>query len=140
MLRQTESQALSAATFWLIASFLVILVFDKNIAILALLFLAFGDGFAAIVGKHYGKTPLAGGKTVEGTLAFAITCLFIAFFFTDLPFEIRVAGVISAAIAELLPMVTSDNLRIPIISGSIMQLMVLLYRGPGLEGFESILV
>ncbi|MBL7996165.1 hypothetical protein JNM05_12400 [bacterium] len=123
MLRNTESFHYSGATYLLISSFLVILVFHKEIAILCLLFLIFGDGFAAIIGKTFGRTRLF-NKTLEGTLAFLIMAVGIGFFFNYIPISIRLTGALTAALIELLPMRTSDNLRIPIISGSIMELML----------------
>jgi len=124
MLRDTESFHYSGATYLLISSFLVILVFHKEIAILCLLFLIFGDGLAAIVGKTFGRTRIF-NKTLEGSLAFTIAAVGIGFFFSYIPFTIRLTGAFVAAIVELLPMRTSDNLRIPIISGSIMELMLI---------------
>lgn len=126
LLRDTESFHYSGATYLLISSFLVILVFHKEIAILCLLFLIFGDGFAAIIGKKFGKTRVF-SKTLEGTLAFLIISVVAGFFFDQIPFFIRLAGAFVAATVELLPMRTSDNLRIPIVSGSVMELMLITY-------------
>ena len=126
MLRDTESFHYSGATYLLISSFLVILVFHKEIAILCLLFLTLGDGAAAIIGKSFGRTKLF-SKTLEGTLAFTVVSVGVGFFFGQIPFYIRVAGAVVAAIVELLPMRTSDNLRIPIVSGSVMELLLISY-------------
>lgn len=122
MLRLDESRHASGATYLLLSSFLVILIFHKDIAILCLLFLVFGDGTAAIVGKKYGRVRMF-GKTLEGTLAFAIVSIAVSFFFIHIPFNIRLTGALTAAVIELLPMRTSDNLRIPIISGSLMEVL-----------------
>ncbi len=141
MLRDGESDHYSAATYLLISSLLVIMVFHKDIAILCLLFLIFGDGAAAIIGKKFGRTKLF-GKSLEGTLAFLIVCLGIGFFFSHISFSIRIAGALSAALVELLPLRTSDNLRIPILSGSVMELMyaAMLGRTPADESGTDILV
>jgi dolichol kinase len=122
MLRLDESRHASGATYLLLSSFLVILIFHKDIAILCLLFLVFGDGVAAIVGKKFGRVHVF-GKTLEGTLAFAIASIVVSFFFIHIPFSIRLTGALTAAVIELLPMRTSDNLRIPIISGSLMEVL-----------------
>jgi dolichol kinase len=126
MLRDTESFHYSGATYLLISSFLVILVFHKEIAILCLFFLTLGDGVAAIIGKSFGRTKIF-NKTLEGTLAFTIVSVGVGFFFSQIPFYIRFSGTIVAAIVELLPMRTSDNLRIPIVSGSVMELLLIGY-------------
>jgi len=122
MLREEEAQSYSGATFLLISSFLVVLLFHRDVAILCLLFLIFGDGMAAIVGKRFGRTRIF-NKTLEGTLAFAVTAVTIGFFFTQVPFSIRLTGALVAAVVELLPIRTSDNLRIPILSGSVMEIL-----------------
>ena len=122
MLRTEEASSYSGATFLLISSFLVVLIFHKDVAILCLLFLIFGDGMAAIIGKKFGRTRIF-GKTLEGTLAFAITALGVGFFFLQVPFSIRLIGALTAALVELLPIRTSDNLRIPILSGSVMEIL-----------------
>lgn len=122
MLRDEEKTGYSGATYLLISSFLVIMIFHKPIAILCLLFLVFGDGLAAVVGKKFGRTRLF-GKTIEGSLAFAAVSVAVGFVFPGVPFLIRLAGALTAAVVEILPMQTSDNLRIPIISGSIMEIL-----------------
>lgn len=122
LLRDEEKTGYSGATYLLISSFLVIMIFHKEIAILCLLFLVFGDGFAAVIGKKFGRTRLF-GKTIEGSLAFAVVSIAVSFVFPYVPFAIRLTGALIAALVEILPMQTSDNLRIPIISGSIMEIM-----------------
>ncbi len=122
MLRGHESKGTSGATYLLLAAFLCILIFHKDIAILCLFFLIFGDGVAALVGKRVGRVRLF-GKSLEGTLAFAATGVLISLWFSHIPFTIRLTGAIGAALIELLPMRTSDNLRVPIISGSLMEVM-----------------
>jgi dolichol kinase len=123
MLRRGETDHYSAATYLLISSFLVIIVFHKEIAVLCLLYLIFGDGAAAIVGMKFGRTRIF-DKSLEGTLGFLIVCIAVGFLFPDIPFSVRLTGSVTAAAVELLPMRTSDNLRIPIMSGSIMELML----------------
>lgn len=122
LLRDEEKTGYSGATYLLIASFLVIMIFHKEIAILCLLFLVFGDGFAAVIGKKFGRTRIF-GKTMEGSLAFAAVSVAVSFVFPHVPFTIRLTGALVAALVEILPMHTSDNLRIPIISGSIMEIL-----------------
>lgn len=141
MLRKHESSGLSAATFLLISSFLVIMAFHRDIAVLTLLYLIVGDGLAAIVGRRYGRRPVL-GKTIEGSLAFAVSGVFVALLFPLIPWWIRLAGVFTATISELLPMRASDNLRVPIISGSVMELLFLahLRSQPAMPSGEHLFV
>ena len=77
---------------------------------------------SSIIGKSFGRTKLF-NKSLEGTLAFLIVCTVIGFFFAYIPLSIRLAGAFTAALVELLPLRASDNLRIPIMSGSVMEVM-----------------
>ncbi len=122
MLRSEEAERTSGATYLLISSFLVILAFHRDIAVLCLLYLIFGDGIAALVGRRFGTHRIF-DKTLEGSLAFLVTCVLISVLLPAVPFWIRLIGAILAAGVELIPMRASDNLRIPIISGSVMELL-----------------
>lgn len=92
----------------------------------ALLYLAFGDGVAALVGKSIGRIPiplLARRKTVEGTLACFAVCA-AAGFAAGLPAPALWAGAAVAAGVEFLPVPVDDNLWIPVLSGLVVFLLV----------------
>ena len=112
----------------LIASLIAFLAFPRDIAVLALSFLAVGDPLATIVGKQIGKSKLL-GKTLEGDLACFISCLAIGFVFyyvgLSVPLLTILAGAISATIVEAMPLPVNDNLTIPILAGAVMTVMQL---------------
>ncbi len=92
----------------------------------ALLFLAFGDGMAALAGKAFGKTPipfLARRKTLEGTLACFAVCAG-AGFAVGLPAPALWVGALVAAVVEFLPVPIDDNLWLPVLSGLAVFLLV----------------
>jgi dolichol kinase len=64
---------LTGASYVMLASLVVVAFFPKLIAVTALAVLMVSDCCAALIGKHYGKTPLVGEKTWEGTLAFLVS-------------------------------------------------------------------
>ncbi len=128
LLRSAESESYSAATYLLISSFLAVWIFHKEIAILTLLYLIFGDGMAAIVGKKFGRIRIY-HKTLEGMMAFLVACFIVGFWFPHIPWHIRWVGSFTAALVEVLPLRANDNLRVPIVSGSIMQLLMVHYLG-----------
>ena len=67
---------------WLLIGMLVtISAFDKRVVALSFVVLIFGDAFAALVGKNFGKIKLCGSKTFEGLLAFIVSSLTASFFF-----------------------------------------------------------
>jgi dolichol kinase len=67
---------LYAPTIYIIMVFLLITFVDYRIAATSFAILAFGDGFAAVVGIKLGKHRFFGDKSLEGTGAF-ITASFI---------------------------------------------------------------
>jgi dolichol kinase len=88
LLKPGGEHKVTAATYLVVTSLVMLLVFDLEIAALALLFLAFGDPLAGLVGKRFGrlrwdrwfKKGLAStsGKSAEGALAFLVGSLSIA--------------------------------------------------------------
>ena len=71
---QERKGGLTGATYYLIGSFLCILLFDKTLAIVCLCFLTLGDLFAALIGKQWGRIKLFSRKSLEGSLACFIVC------------------------------------------------------------------
>ena len=123
MLRHHELKGkLTGATWVFIGSTATVWLFDKNIAVVALLFMSIGDTFAALIGQKIGKIPI-GHKTLEGFAGGFISCLVVAYFFSSLSWLIRFAGALSASLIELSPIPLDDNLKIPIVSGGIMTLL-----------------
>ncbi len=128
MLRKHELDGkMTGATWVLIGSTLTVYLFEKDIAILALLFMSVGDTVAALVGQQFGKIKI-GDKTIEGFAGAFFSCLAISYFFPTLTWINRLAGSLSAGLIELSPISIDDNLKIPIVSGTVMTLI----RGIGL--------
>ena len=123
MLRTHELDGrLTGATWVVIGSFLTVALFQKEIAILALLFMGLGDTVAALFGAKFGRIHIW-NKTVEGTLAGLVVCLMVSACFPGMSVWVRTGGAVSAMIAELIPLPVDDNIRIPIISGTIMMFL-----------------
>ncbi|MFC1962015.1 diacylglycerol/polyprenol kinase family protein [Chloroflexota bacterium] len=126
LLRDRETSRLTGASYILIASLLVFLFFDKNVAALAVSFMALGDAVATIVGKCCGKHRIY-GKTLEGNLACLAACLLTAFTLSvvGLPVSLITAliGAVTATVTESLPLPVNDNLAIPLLSALVMTLL-----------------
>ncbi len=129
-----EPGRILGSTYFLAASLLSILIFEKGIAIAALLFSTFGDAASTIVGVKYGRTKLFRGKSLEGSLAFFIICFFVGLFlicsrrmFIDLDGPARLLliliGSFAASLIEVLPIRLDDNLTIPLFSGAVMEMV-----------------
>lgn len=76
--RQSELKgSITGASYFLLASFLVIFFFPAFLAITALCVLIISDSLAAIIGKKWGKLKF-NNKTLEGSGAFFISALIIS--------------------------------------------------------------
>lgn len=124
MLRSQEQKGgLTGATYYLIGSFLCVLLFDKTLAIVCLCFLTLGDLFAALIGKQWGRIKLFSRKSLEGSLACFIVCTAVALLIGLHP-VVAIGGALVATLIELLPTGVDDNITIPLISGLAMHLLI----------------
>lgn len=121
LLRKDEHQKVTGSGYYLIGALLSIILFSKMIAIVSMMFLIFGDFFAAVVGIKWGRTKLIRSKSLEGSAACFLSCLAISL--PLLPPHVALTGAFIATLAELLPLKINDNLLIPILSGLAMHLM-----------------
>ena len=70
MMRQHELDGkMTGATWVLIGSTLTVFLFNKDIAVLSLLFMSIGDTVAALVGQKYVKIKIGAKNTGEITAA-----------------------------------------------------------------------
>ncbi len=120
--RKNEAKKFSSMTIFLVATFISILLFEKAIAITALVFLIFGDIFSKIFGLAFGRHKIF-QKTLEGTLAYfgcMFICGYILYTTLNIPLFILILGGISAPLVELFSFQLNDNFTVSLISGSIM--------------------
>jgi dolichol kinase len=137
LMRENEENGLAGTTFLLAGALLVIVVFPKPVATLALLFLGFGDPISSYFGIRYGKDRLVGNKTLQGTMAGFVVCTLIAisYFLSQdiMTGRIVIAGLIAGsigALAELVPLgKIDDNLSLPLISASLLWVVFRLLGG-----------
>lgn len=114
-MRPGEGHRLTGASYYFLACWFTILLFDRNIAIVALLILACGDTAASVVGQAVGGYRIGQKKTLAGTVAFLITACLVALPFFP-PIVSFVAALI-AAVTECLPLPVDDNVTIPLATG-----------------------
>ena len=127
LMKESESSQVLGSTYMAAASLIVFLFFEKELAILALLYIAVGDPLAGTLGKRFGRVKI-GSKSVEGTLAFAVGaggvgCGMIAGGL-DVPYWVALGGAGLGALVELFPSPLDDNLTVPPVSGAFMWLLV----------------
>ncbi len=124
-MREAEEQnhRLTGASWVLIGYLTVLLLFPLNIAVPAMLMLAWCDAAAALVGQAWGKWRWYKNYTIEGNLAFIITGLAIFVIgFPHFPFWQAFLVVILTAFGETLVSFLDDNLFIPLFSASLLYL------------------
>lgn len=125
--RQDEFPGKGAFTF-VIGSFLVFLIFPKDVAAASILILAVGDAISPLIGKHFGKTKtiFSKRKMIEGFIV-GVAFSFLA--------ATLVVGAKSAFFASLIALFAEfwdetdfidDNILIPLVAGLVMTVINLL--------------
>ncbi len=129
-LRDYEGKRIGAYIFFVIGAFLSILLFEKRIAIAAILMLAFGDTVSAVTGAVLttGKAGPHGNrfKPPGVMLAMFLTTLLIGLLVLG-PGLAAVLGASGATIADGVPLQVhqvpvNDNLSIPLVAGCLMSI------------------
>ncbi|MFX0020416.1 MAG: glycerol-3-phosphate acyltransferase [Promethearchaeota archaeon] len=122
LFRKHEEKKFSSMTLFLVAAFISILLFEKNIAIISLTFLIFGDIFSKLFGLAFGRHRIF-NKTLEGTIAYFGCVLIVGFVIyttLNIPWQILVIGGITAPLVELFSFNLNDNFTVSLISGTVM--------------------
>jgi dolichol kinase len=127
LLKVDEVSRPTGATYVVVGTLVAFLLFDIRVAALALLFLAFGDPAAALVGRRFGRIKIW-TKSLEGSLAFFITSMVVGAVVVAAggfaPLWIMPIGAAVAALVELAPLPVDDNLTVPTVSGGAMTLLL----------------
>lgn len=119
------------AILFLIGSFIVILLFDKNTALAAITILALGDSISPLVGRFYGriKHPFSNVKLIEGTIAGIVAGFLGAMLFVS-PSQAIIASFVAMTVEaidiKLLGDKFDDNISIPLVAGFVIWLIQVL--------------
>jgi diacylglycerol kinase (CTP) len=131
IMRREELKRLSGNSYFVLGLLLVTFVFPKSVVLLSVLYLAWGDPIAAIVGTLYGRRRLAAGKSLEGALANmavsgALTFLVALLYFHwqwDRAIVIAGLGGVISMLSEIAPIPVDDNFSIPVLSATLLSLV-----------------
>jgi len=109
-----------------IGALLALLLFPSPAACIGIYALAFGDGFAALIGKLFGRIRPAFlfGKSVEGSLA-CFTAVFISAWLVSRSFTVAFTAAFVATAVEALPLEDYDNVALPLVVGAVAQLVMI---------------
>lgn len=118
-LKARELKGPTGAIFYAASSLLVMLLFEKPVAVASIFVLALCDPASAIVGLKWGKRRFR-GKSAEGTGTFFL-CAFVvlACFSFGIPVSLVAAAVATAAEFFSSPFV-DDNFSIPLVTALIL--------------------
>lgn len=118
-----EHYRVNSAT-WYSTALLCLAVFSPVLcSAIALAVLAFGDPFAGLVGRRWGKTSIGGGRTLEGSGAFvvggtiaglAVLALWHPVAAWPLLLVVSVGASLAGAVAEALSHRVDDNFSVPL--------------------------
>jgi dolichol kinase len=106
-----------------LGALLALLLYPSPAASIAIYALAFGDGFASLVGKFFGRLRPAFlcGKSIEGSFA-CFAAVFIAAWRVSGSPGVALAAALTAMSVEALPLEDYDNLALPVLVGFCVQL------------------
>lgn len=118
----------SGSVYILAAALTVSVCFSAQAAATAMCIVLIADSNAALIGKFFGTRRFSNGKSIEGTMAFFISAVLVClcFFPAGSLFIIYLAAVLATA-AEFFEkrLGIDDNLSIPLVSGFILNLIML---------------
>ena len=101
------------------------LMWEETAYTIGILCLAFGDGFASIIGKMFGKRklPFSKGKTYAGSTGCFIACFIALLLFTK---SIKISLIVAAVttLIEAFPLGDWDNIIIPTLTGAVATLLI----------------
>lgn len=123
-MRESERNSVSGFPFYALGVGLCLGLFSNNIAILASMFLIFGDPISSYFGITFGREKILPNKSLQGAMAGFITCYIITFFYSYQFVELSpslilfsLVGGFFGMLGELSSIVADDNLTIPLVSG-----------------------
>jgi len=116
--RESEAQRVLGSTWFAVGALLSLVIFGRDVGGTAVLFLAWGDPVAELVGARWGKAGQ--GKTAVGSLGCLIACVIAGFAGVALGGLSPWAALLGAVVATLVERWSpppNDNLWMPLISG-----------------------
>ena len=121
-LRRTEQTTMAAYVYWLAGALVTFFFFSRAIAATAIAASLLGDTSSAVAGTGIGRHSISWNKqkSVEGTLAGALTTLSVTLLFTDFSLILGVASAVSYVVLDVTRIPLDDNLTLPISLGIVL--------------------
>ncbi|MDR3334137.1 MAG: phosphatidate cytidylyltransferase [Treponema sp.] len=108
-----------------LGALLALLLYPSPAASIAIYALAFGDGFASLIGKFFGRIRPAflKGKSIEGSLTCFMVVLVISYQ-VSFSYKTALIAALTAMVIEALPLEDYDNLVIPVMVGLAVKMVI----------------
>ena len=137
IMRQTEAKALAGTSYLLTGVLVISLLFPREIVLITLLYLAFADPMASVVGIRWGRDKIFGHKSVQGSAAAFLICTLITFLaltyegiFSERILMVSILGGLIGACAEAIPIgPLDDNFSIPVLSSAGLWILFMIFGG-----------
>jgi dolichol kinase len=119
LFKKKEIKRFSSMTSFVVAVFIIFLVFRGIIPFLGLAYITIGDMFSKIIGIKFGKHRLLRDRTLEGSLGFLAGSFMAGWVIHTLlpvPLYATLAGPVFATAVELFSMDLDDNFTVGIVT------------------------
>lgn len=131
LMRRSEREGISGLPFYALGVSLSLFFYQRDVAILSVMFLVFSDPLSSFFGVLYGKDKIMPNKSLQGAVAGFFTCYLISLFYmmnsTVLGTHILIFSIVAGVIGSTSELVSAfnidDNLTIPVLSGLGMTLL-----------------
>jgi dolichol kinase len=119
LFKRKEIKRFSSMTSFIVAVFIIFLVFPGIIPFLGLAYITIGDMFSKIIGIKFGRHRLLRDRTLEGSLGFLAGSFMAGWVIHTLlpvPLYATLAGPVFATAVELFSMDLDDNFSVGIVT------------------------
>lgn len=125
LMKEKEEHRFSSMTFFMLAAFISILLFDRDVAIIALTFVIFGDLATKFFGAQFSRRMIFRDRSLEGLLIYFSFSLFFGIFMADQLGTLVIFPIVGAVVAAATDLFSifgiDDNFTVALISGAVMQ-------------------
>ncbi len=121
--KKKEARYFSSMTSFLVAAFIIFLLFPSKIGYLCLAFITFGDLFSKFFGMKYGRNILIHDRTLEGSLGFLTGSLYsgiVLYTIFTISLTWVIIGTLAATLTELFSWKIDVNFSVGIITGCVL--------------------
>jgi glycerol-3-phosphate acyltransferase PlsY len=119
LFKKKEIKRFSSMTSFVVAVFIIFLVFQGIIPYLGLAYITIGDMFSKIIGIKFGRHKLLRDRTLEGSLGFlagSFMAGWVIYTLLPVPTYAAIAGPVFASGVELFSMDLDDNFTVGIVT------------------------